>query len=1144
MIAAAARGALMLATAVALLSLSVSLAEAPQQTLRVVADLVALCDPGACTNAMECSVVTGVSGGAPKPGIFEHPLPQGESRLPYRLALPALPPGGRLLLVTDLGLRDGAKLDDPQATFNGVRFRVEMDGTRVLDEAVLDFGWRRRAIDVSAYAGRAAGLALITTANGDGNANYDWAMWGGPRVLMVAGDASARPRAAGSAGVVVCSYETVPQATPEGDFVVQGLTADGTVRAEARMSARAASPKAGLVVLDYDFSAEGALQSIRAEAPAGIRIAQATVHEYAPGLRIAALSPTSALVFAQQRAALTAIVVSDSPAPTAAGEYELSWGIASSAEEARRAAQADAARAPVPVVRSGASASMRRELRPRRAGQQYVAALLRGPDGQVSAERTVTVRPTPPRLPSSAPDRAEVAVTRRSILLENQLCRMAVIGNDANQADHARFFVRTGGQWRLVAATDALARLLCRGTDGGEATADVVITQAKGGRVEGGSTLQLTGHIGPPEQPVAALTLDFRLGDGSPRIEAQYTVQVQREAALLQFRGPWLYVGDGAFGAAKRFATFPGLEYLSSDERSSSDRDVATDRADRTTPQPYKVTVPLLAVESDDGLVGLLWRQDQKWDGEHWSLSPRFASPNFLSGQENHLLGLFVPTVPDFLAENADRAAEPLMVEPGDELSIECQMVLMPDGTVLDAVPQWWEAYGFPQPLEPPRSFAEELALSRHGFMVSVWDEETKGFRHCIDWAPGIAPGYCTLLWHDAHLSKDGSRDAVLERIRTHADRILHEEAGQALASPGGCHIMRWEFPFHYGHLQEGLAGAQAQAYGAIASQGEDGGWRFHPPDERHRMLGEDGTAVVGTCAHPAFTILKYARLTGDEKCKEAGRKALAFMDQFTVPRGAQGWECPIMEPDILAAAWAMGAYIEGYRTFGEPQYLDKAVYWAKTGLPFAYSWYQPDRPGMLWATVPVFGSTFMTHLWFGVPVQWCGLVYAYELQHLWVHDQSLPWREIARGITVSGQYQQFGDEEPDKKGTYPDGFYGNCTQRMPPFINPEDIIVNVLALEGYDPDPDTVRLPRPGGAVVVSSGARVSGMKLTDGRLGLRLSYFRGATSHTVVSNVSRPEAVQGAESWSYDAEGERLFVSSAHDAIEQEVSVQFGTR
>ena len=72
-----------------------------------------------------------------------------------------------------------------------------------------------------------------------------------------------------------------------------------------------------------------------------------------------------------------------------------------------------------------------------------------------------------------------------------------------------------------------------------------------------------------------------------------------------------------------------------------------------------------------------------------------------------------------------------------------------------------------------------------------------------------------------------------------------------------------------------------------------------------------------------------------------------------------------------------MAANHDAWRCTGEEHYLSEAIRWAETGVPFIYLWMLPAKPMMLGATIPVFGSTFFSHSWIGVPVQWCGLVYS-----------------------------------------------------------------------------------------------------------------------------------------------------------------------
>ena len=199
----------------------------------------------------------------------------------------------------------------------------------------------------------------------------------------------------------------------------------------------------------------------------------------------------------------------------------------------------------------------------------------------------------------------------------------------------------------------------------------------------------------------------------------------------------------------------------------------------------------------------------------------------------------------------------------------------------------------------------------------------------------------------------------------------------------------------------------------------------------------------------------------------------------------------------------AVGAYVEAYEITTVKQYLEKAEQWAKTGLPFLYHWHLPDRPGMRFGSIPVFGTTFYTHPWFGIPVQWNGLVYAYTLQHLARHtskSQSQFWSKVAEGITVSAMYQQW--TEGELKGTYPDGFYGYCTEGRGPHINPEDIMVNLYTLRGLDPDISTGIFRVRDNRIHVSSGARIDGLNYDDSdRLTFTLRYVQNETSYSIIA-------------------------------------------
>lgn len=445
----------------------------------------------------------------------------------------------------------------------------------------------------------------------------------------------------------------------------------------------------------------------------------------------------------------------------------------------------------------------------------------------------------------------------------------------------------------------------------------------------------------------------------------------------------------------RRLALFPGLEFLEGEEKSSSDRDARGPLADRRRPDAAKVTVPLMAYEADGVLVALMWK-----DG---------AKP-FFEAREKNLMGL-APAGQEFEAV--------LLVEPG--------------ATIYDAVPRWTEIFGLPAPEPWPRTVEEELALCKAGF-ASVGAPRGK-HRHAVgkDWPPEWTPGFGVLL----------------HQLGEKVDWFDFSD----LLSTVNCHILRWEAPFYAGEPEVLKKLPERLKIITDMRKREDGEWGFHPMNADQRKLGTAGDSVLGTSAEKAYSVAKAARLTGDSELKAVALDVLGRLRRHRVPRGGQSWECPLYEPDLLAAAFAVGAYVEAFKLSGDRAWLADAARWAKSGLPFLYLWELPGRKGMRYASIPVFGTTQFTHPWFGVPVQWNGLVFAYFLRKLAPHEKSFDWLRVAEGITASAVHQQY--VEGPSKGCYPDGFYDQCTRRAPPDINPEDLLLNILSSLGKDPDLD-----------------------------------------------------------------------------------------
>jgi hypothetical protein len=199
------------------------------------------------------------------------------------------------------------------------------------------------------------------------------------------------------------------------------------------------------------------------------------------------------------------------------------------------------------------------------------------------------------------------------------------------------------------------------------------------------------------------------------------------------------------------------------------------------------------------------------------------------------------------------------------------------------------------------------------------------------------------------------------------------------------------------------------------------------------------------------------------------------------VPRGAQTWEVPLHTPDILASAELVQCYVLGYQMTGRRAYLDQARYWAWTGLPFVYLILPVDGAVGAYATIAVFGATnWQAPNWMGMPVQWCGLVYADALYDLAELDPSGPWRRVADGIAASGIRQSFPKGDDKLYGLLPDSFNLRPQTRNGVAINPGTVQNVAARLFGLTPVYD-MRAFRGRGVYVHAPGRIIEPAETTD---------------------------------------------------------------
>ena len=430
---------------------------------------------------------------------------------------------------------------------------------------------------------------------------------------------------------------------------------------------------------------------------------------------------------------------------------------------------------------------------------------------------------------------------------------------------------------------------------------------------------------------------------------------------------------------------FAGIEYLGKSEQSSSTLDIETSEHLRFAPSPLQVTMPLAVCRTMAATMSLTW--------DDMRLEPRFAVPNFLDGAPGHRMSLRGRTIRATL-----RVAEE---------SLEQAIVWAVRRRGLPRVPA---AVRTPKKQKALCLAALEGPLHGPG-----------GWGHCAEPNWGRAP-YAdmasTLFW-------------LTGRVPDLKELV-----------PDGSHLRNDSAYFLSGRVAKWREVRAGEAEAIRAQQQPDGSFRYDGPFRR----GHFEDTASGYEAERAARMLDWAAATGDAAMSEAGMKSLERMRRFRTPRGALTWEVPLHTPDILASAWLVRAYLRGYELSGHADYLREATKWAITGVPFVYQW--SERPVMSYATIGVLGATnWQAPNWIGLPVQWCGIVYADAITQLAKHDQTLDWHQLAEGFLRAAEQMQYPDGP--FAGCLPDAFELAGQQRREAAINPCTLVNLRRRLDG-----------------------------------------------------------------------------------------------
>jgi hypothetical protein len=608
--------------------------------------------------------------------------------------------------------------------------------------------------------------------------------------------------------------------------------------------------------------------------------------------------------------------------------------------------------------------------------------------------------------------------------------------------------------------------------------------------------------------------------DPGDTIKIDSKLTAKKDIALLAFRCPDLRIGEGTFGSKKHDAIFPGLEFLNAKQRSSSAEFINPPDSERWTPDPLRITMPLMSAAADGSVITLTWDANMRWDGKHEGCSAQFASPNLPMKQNNTRMALFVPTIPDWVNENGVKAGHPYFLQKGRTLSLNSKILVQAGKSALEGVKTVEQRWGKKWHIAlAPRSIQEEISLCANSYLNVLWRGLPAGWMPTTGWQPNPDPGICLQLLKMAQATSDSELASQMQqRVRSVVDAVHNNH--------GDVNLALWT-----GDVEAALATARNVAYAEMKSQRSDGTWGFDPDTKDRERLGPRGAANAGICATNLRPIAYYALVTGDPNAVQSLLKGLKAMEKFDIPAGGQVWECPLGEPDIYAAAVAIPVTLAGYQITGDRKYLDEAIHWAWTGVPFVYQWHRNDRPIMLGGTTAVFGSTFFTWSWMGRPVQWNGLAYAGSLLSLAPYDSSFDWKRLAASITHCGMQEESIDD-PSMAGCYPDSYHLLSNKPADPWLQPAAILSNLFQLnEGTFAYPNTVVFANGHSRWVITSGAPVSG-KANAGSLHLTVTprkeivtrmFFPSAAppSKILIDGQPLPEVSpdEHADGWSWDA-------------------------
>ena len=689
------------------------------------------------------------------------------------------------------------------------------------------------------------------------------------------------------------------------------------------------------------------------------------------------------------------------------------------------------------------------------------------------------------------------------IAVENDSLRLTFPLSDGLIGKYS-LFGRKGDRFELAAEVSPISEVTYLTDNGATAVENIAAAGYEMDRRGADCILRLESEFHDTDGVRWGVSVEFYVPDQGPRITVTSRLSVSRPRQLKSFRGPFLRVPGGP-KRPRHAALFPGLDWVVGNERSSSADTAPTPFDRRHIPHPYKITVPVMAVSSENLVTGLTWDPVQVWDGEQAETaasrypSAVFASPNFVEGTDSHLMGLFVPSVPKYVDEGSLAAERPFQMIPGRAVKLVCGAFVFSSSDVLESIRDSVAQYGLIPPPPKTRDYKESLELDLETYLDRAWSQKHSAWAHSSsvdDKWTFYSETIALALWRSSLFAKN---DTKKRRMRENVELAISAHGGQSGL------LMAY---FRGGFARE-LELAKGRLDKVVKTQRHDGGWAAENP-----VLGaKHEKSLLGVTAEHAAQLLRSALLTGDSLHLDAGIRAIRFLDAFDRPSGLRVWDLHENAPDLLAAAHLVSAYLDEYLITGNPARLDRAIYWAWAGLPFIYLWHAHNLDVMRYASVPFLAVTATDKKpWFGVAAQWNGLLYANELFRVGRHDPAMRWHRVARAVTLCAMHlQKTQADQPQLKGFYPDAYsVVDAREYYPLSLNPQYITRNVLLLLGESIDPYCEIVPWQEKRARIATMARLLAIRSSPRQIVARLGYHAGETCYVTLAECAEPSQVR----------------------------------